>query len=66
MVIETSPFLRCLETAAAIAKELDISRIKVNYRYSEWLKEKFFPNGSPVKDLEINKIDEKELSEKWL
>ena len=66
IVIETSPFLRCLETAAAIAKELDISKIRVNYRYSEWLKEKFFPNGSPVKDLEINKIDERELSDKWL
>ena len=66
MVIEASPFLRCMETAAAIAKELGLPEVDVNYRCAEWLKLKFFPHGTPVPDLEINKCQEAEYSEKWL
>lgn len=66
IIIESSPFLRCMETSAAIAKELGKSKVKVNYRWSEWLKEKFFPKGSPVEDLIINNTEESEFSQKWM
>ena len=37
IIIESSPFLRCLETAAAFAKELGITEITTCYRASEFL-----------------------------
>ena len=38
----------------------------MNYRVSEWLKQKFFPNGPPLSDLFISKLEAEELSEKWM
>lgn len=52
-MIESSPFLRALETAAAIAKEIGVNQINTNYLYCEWLKKQFFPDGSPLENLEI-------------
>ena len=66
VLIEASPFLRCMETAAAIAKELGLPEVNVNYRCAEWLKKKFFPCGTPVPDLVINNNNEKEFSQKWM
>ena len=43
IIIEVSPFLRCMETAAAIAKEFGINEISVNYRWGEWLDIRYFP-----------------------
>jgi len=45
IVIESSPLLRTLETAAAIAHELGVNEITTNYRVFEWLKKDFFPEG---------------------
>ena len=55
-----------METAAAIAKEIGIQEISVNYKFAEWLKWKFYPKGSPIQGLIINKSDAKEYSKKWL
>ena len=55
-----------METAAAIAKEAGITIINVNYRFSEWLKGKFFPNGPPIMDLIVNNYNEQEFSDYWL
>lgn len=51
IVLESSPLLRTLETATAIAKELDLQEINVNYRIFEWLSEDFFPEGCPVDEM---------------
>ena len=58
--IECSPFIRCMETAAAIAKEIGIKRVKINYRCAEWLSDRLYPDGTPLNKLEIseNKIQE--------
>ena len=48
IVIESSPLLRTLETAVAIAKELQVNQITVKYQIFEWLKDEMFPDGSPV------------------
>ena len=49
-----------METAAAIAHELNVHEIKTNYRIFEWLKEDFFPDGSPVDDLIFTKLESEE------
>ena len=54
IVLESSPLLRTLETAAAIAHELGIGEIRVNYRLFEWLKPEFFPDGCPVDSICLN------------
>ena len=51
IILESSPILRTLETAAAIAHELGINEIRTNYRCFEWLKQEFFENGSPADDI---------------
>ena len=43
-----------METAAAIAKELGILEVNVNYKWGEWLYYRAFPEGTPVPDLIIN------------
>ena len=35
--IESSPFLRCLQTAGQVAEELEINDVHVNYRVCETL-----------------------------
>ena len=37
ILIESSPFLRCLQTAAAFAKEIGVTEINTNYLASETL-----------------------------
>ena len=36
VIVEASPFVRCLSTAARIAKPLGIKKIPINYLMSEW------------------------------
>ena len=57
VIIEVSPFLRCMETAAAIAKELNIDEVSVNYKWGEWLDLKYYPVCSPIPSLTINNTD---------
>ena len=66
VIIETSPFLRCMETAAAIAKELNVEEITVNYKWGEIMKYGIFPYGSPIAKLIVNTTSEEELSTEWL
>ena len=40
MVIESSPFLRCMQTASATAKLLNVKEICVNFNLSKWLRMK--------------------------
>ena len=54
IVIESSPFLRAMETAAGIATELGLDEISINYRCSEWLRQEFFPEACPLNELTIN------------
>ena len=48
IILESSPLLRTLETATAIAKELGVQEININYHVFEWLSEDIFPEGCPV------------------
>ena len=66
IVIETSSFLRCIQTASIIARELCVHQITVNYKWGEWLYYRSFPDGSPVPLLEINQMSQREFSQKWL
>ena len=66
IVIETSPFLRTMETAAAIAIELGVPEITVNYRCGEWMKQQIFPDGSPMKSITLSDLETNQISEKFL
>lgn len=52
IIIESSPYLRALQTAKEAAKELGIKTIKINYLLSEWMKGKFF-TSNPIGTLLI-------------
>ena len=65
IVIESSPFLRCLQTAAAFAKELGITYITTSYRASEFLGDHIY-DKQPFDHLEITRHTAEEISEKWL
>lgn len=53
VVLDSSPFLRCVQTAAEIAAQVGIGTLHINYLLSEWLKDKFYPYGDPIDMLEI-------------
>jgi hypothetical protein len=53
VLIESSPWIRALQTAAGIAQQLGVPQVKINYKYSEWMKGKFFPDGNPIGKLII-------------
>ena len=38
ILIESSPYLRCLQTAKEVANILDVKSIKMNYLAGEWMK----------------------------
>ena len=42
VVIESSPFIRTMMTAANLAKALEVSKFNVNYIYSELLTAHYF------------------------
>lgn len=49
--IVSSPFLRCIETAEEIAKQLAVPRIDVDFYLCEMLTLKYFPGGDPLPNL---------------
>ena len=49
-MIYSSPFLRTLETACAIAHELSVTEIRVTYRAFEWQSKEIYPEGTPIRD----------------
>ena len=51
-MIESSPYLRALQTAKEVAQVLDVKSIKINYMASEWMKAAFFPTN-PIETLLI-------------
>ena len=51
-VIESSPWLRCLQTASIIAKEIGLEQIRCNFLYSEWATAKFY-DENPVGKLTV-------------
>ena len=57
IIIESSPFLRTLETAAAIAKELSVYEIDVNYRAFEWFRNGLFNDKTIVHKLTFSMLE---------
>jgi phosphohistidine phosphatase SixA len=52
VLIESSPYLRALQTAKEVANILDVKSIKINYMLSEWMKAAFFQTN-PIETLLI-------------
>jgi hypothetical protein len=55
-----------MQTAAAIAKQIGLPEVRVNYRYSEWLKHTFFDCGNPIGKLILDQLGPKTVSERFL
>ncbi|CDW81880.1 UNKNOWN [Stylonychia lemnae] len=64
IIIESSPFLRCLQTAQGIASQIDICDIKVNLGYREWLSQQLF-EYNPMGHLFIDQKSKAELSNEF-
>lgn len=65
-MVDSSPFLRCLQTASAIAKKININTIYINYLACEWLKDKFYPAGNPLGNLLVETTPSKDFQSKYL
>lgn len=66
VIIECSPFLRCMMTAGQIAQRLKVKDITINYRASEILLKYFWFNleaKNPLPDLEFTKYS---FDFKWM
>ena len=64
--IETSPFLRCLQTSSRIAKANDISALNVNYLMVEAAGCAQSSTGNPIEQLDIAAGDKDKLSKDGL
>ena len=49
VIVESSPFLRCLQTASRVAQVLDVPSIHINYRVSESLYDTCFDDDGVMK-----------------
>lgn len=65
IVLECSPFIRCMMTAAGIAKALGIQKIKVNYQYCELLAVDLYEE-CPLKDLTILNMEKSKVVSEYL
>lgn len=65
IIIETSPFIRTMMTAAGIARGLGHSKIRINYLYSEILQPHMFER-CPLAETCLRKLDKKVVVEKYL
>ena len=58
MVIDSSPFLRCIQTASAIADYIGVSTVNINYLACEYLKQEYFPDGDPIGNLLVETMQD--------
>ena len=65
IVIESSPFLRSLQTASEVAKILGTKEIKINYLLSEWMKHSFF-TSNPIHTLLLTTKGQEYVEQKYL
>ena len=65
--VDTSPFLRCLQTASRIAKEVQLNQIHVNYRVCETINQSYYQRaqagGGIFPTLELKQKGPAELKE---
>lgn len=67
IVLISSPFLRCLQTAAEIMRHTSSKRhngvLRVEESITEWLNSKWFPSKNSIDELSIHKMGEKRKKE---
>ena len=64
VIIKTSPFIRCVQTAANIASELDKDIFTVDWGFSEFLGEYLF-DEDPIPKLEVQDSGRRKLNETY-
>ena len=62
--IECSPFIRCLQTAAEIAKTVGLTHCKFNYHFTEWLADWLY-NENPFPYLSSQTLTPGDLNQQF-
>ena len=65
VIIECSPFIRTVQTAAIIAKAIGKSKVRVQYKYHEWLHPAFYDNN-PMEDLYLRNRSKEEIKKVFM
>lgn len=63
IVIETSPFMRCVQTANEIALALGVKEVEINYLFAEHLAERDYGQYNPLPKLQTWE-NQKDLNDK--
>lgn len=58
IVIESSPFLRCIQTASEVAVALGVDEVSINYLFAEHLHPRDFPDFDPLTKLLSTTVDD--------
>ena len=66
IIMECSPYLRVLMTAAEIGKALDLPSIPVDYLHREWCEYDYYEGENPIPKLLIANKTRVEISEQYL
>lgn len=64
IIIETSPFIRCVQTAAWIAAGLNVDEVELNLAASEHMSTHDFPDGDPrsqILSLNVSDVNDKDF-----
>ena len=65
VVIECSPFIRTVQTAAIIAKAIGKSKVRVQYKYHEWLHPAFY-DYNPMQELYMRNREKEEIKKTFM
>ena len=56
-ILESSPFLRTMQTCALVCKALQLSSFRINYEFCEHLEPKMAVGNNPIPMLTVKKIE---------
>ena len=62
--MKTSPFVRCMATAARIGNELSVSQISINWMFCEWLSTYLY-DSNPLPGMDYRLTPTEELNETY-
>ncbi len=66
IIIECSPFLRCIQTASLIAEKLKVKKVEINWLISEHLGNIQFPRSDPIPRLAISKYGIEDFNQNYV
>ena len=65
VILECSPFIRCIQTSSRIAKALGVKEVRFNYLCSEWQGQSAYINHNPIPLLEFKNNSKSALNKQF-